>query len=67
VPGSLDFRVTGAGAITDMSKYGNCVASALNDDLTLHIPQLQFLWANYWFDFRYGGDLIFTITNAGAM
>jgi hypothetical protein len=61
---TLDFEVSTAGAVADMSQYASCASSVLNSDLSVHVPALEAFGASYKVDFRYGGGTTLTVTGA---
>ncbi|MBI5639419.1 MAG: endo alpha-1,4 polygalactosaminidase [Nitrospirae bacterium] len=48
--------LTGAGAVSDVSFYGNCMASTLSPDFILHVPALLLGYDSYWIDLQYGNS-----------
>jgi hypothetical protein len=65
VPNTLDFMLTNAGVVTDLTPYAGCTHATLFDNLMLHMPAVSFAGSSYWVDFTYEEGLTLTLSAAG--
>jgi hypothetical protein len=61
VPNTLDFTLTNAGLVNDLSPYEACTHAMLSDNFVLHLPTVGFAGNSYWADFSYTGDVTFAL------
>lgn len=65
VPNTMNFNITDAGIVADVSPYAGCAQATLSQTLNIHAPTILYGDMSLWADFQYSGDTIFTVTNAG--
>ena len=67
MPNSSDFEATGAGVVENTAAFSGCQAAALSEDLSIHVPVIEFYDGRYMLDLKYSGGVTFTVTGVGSL